>query len=116
MKIQMGTRARQKEGFSAFVPAAFPPAGIFDLPQELLMKAAEADRLVGKLDGITHTLPDVEFFLKMFVAKDAAASSQIEGTKATIVDALEKDIGVATRETDADDILYYIKALDYGTK
>lgn len=116
MKIQMGSRVRQKEGFSAFVPAAFPPKGIFDLPQQLLIKAAEADRLVGKLDGITHTLPDVEFFLKMFVAKDAAASSQIEGTKATIVDALEKDVGVATTATDADDILFYIGALEYGSK
>ncbi|PIW22346.1 MAG: cell filamentation protein Fic, partial [Candidatus Aquicultor secundus] len=55
--------------------------------QEILIKSAEADRLIGKLDGITHTLPDVDFFLYMFVAKDATSSAQIEGTKATIVDA-----------------------------
>jgi len=52
----------------------------------------------------------------MFVAKDAASSAQIEGTKATIVDAIEMDAGVAEKETDANDILYYIKALNYGTK
>jgi Fic family protein len=72
--------------------------------------------LVGKLDGITHTLPDVDFLLKMFVTKDATSSAQIEGTKATMVDAIEKGGGFSKKETDADDILYYIKALNYGVK
>ena len=116
MKIEIGKNIRHKEGYSAFVPATFPPGGIFNLSQPMLIKAAEADRLVGKLDGITHTLPDVDFFLSMFVAKDAESSAQIEGTKATIVDAIEMKAGVATKKTDADDILYYIKALNYGLK
>lgn len=116
MNVEIGRTIAQKEGFSAFVPNGFPAKGMFDLPQTILIKAAEADRLIGKLDGVTHTLPDVEFFLRMFVAKDATSSAQIEGTKATIVDAIEMDAGVATKKTDANDILYYIKALNYGTK
>lgn len=116
MKIEIGKKVKKKEGFSAFIPNPFPPNGIFDLPQAILLKTAEADRLIGKLDGITQLLPDVDFFIKMFVAKDAESSSQIEGTKATMVDAMEKKAGVATKETDADDILYYIKALNYGLK
>ncbi|NCO65518.1 MAG: hypothetical protein AUK32_09205 [Candidatus Aquicultor secundus] len=87
MKIEIGRYQQQKEDFSAFAPGAFPPEGIFNYSQEILIKSAEADRLIGKLDGITHTLPDVDFFLYMFVAKDATSSAQIEGTKATIVDA-----------------------------
>lgn len=116
MAIEIGKTIKQKEGFSAFVPNPFPPKGIFDLSTKVLIKAAEADRLVGKLDGITHTLPDLEFFLHMFVAKDATSSSQIEGTMATIVDAIELEAGVATKETDAGDILFYIQALNYGIK
>lgn len=116
MTLQLGKNVAQKEGFSAFMPDPFPPKGMFDLPQSILIKAAEADRLVGKLDGITHTLPDLEFFLEMFVAKDAESSAQIEGTQATIIDALEKGAGIAVKDTDADDILYYIKALEYGTE
>ena len=114
MKIEIGQNIAQKEGFSAFVPHSFPPKGLLELSQETLIKAAEADRLVGKLDGITHTLPDVDFFLSMFVAKDAASSSQIEGTKASMADAIEMNAGVALKKTDADDILFYIKALNYG--
>ncbi|MGI0134058.1 MAG: Fic family protein [Candidatus Micrarchaeaceae archaeon] len=116
MDVEIGKNIRQREGFSAFIPNPFPPQGLFMLPPDILIKAAEADRLVGKLDGITHTLPDVDFFLRMFVTKDAESSAQIEGTQATMLDALEKSAGVAMHETDADDILYYIKALEYGTK
>jgi len=114
MKIEIGKQVKQKEGFSAFIPNPFPPKGIFELSTPILIKAAEADHLVGKLDGITHTLPDLEFFLHMFVAKDATSSSQIEGTMATMIDAIELAAGVATKETDADDILFYIQALNYG--
>src|SRR5690348_6379310 len=99
MKVQIGTNIRQKEGFSAFIPAAFPGQLNMDLSQEILLKAAEAERLVGKLDGITHTLPDVDFFLYMFVTKDATSSAQIEGTKATMVDAIEMSAGIATKKT-----------------
>lgn len=45
---------------------------------------------------------------------DATFSVQIEGTKATLVDALEMKAGVNIHLTDADDILFYIKALNYG--
>ena len=114
MAVEIGKNQRQKEGFDSFVPFSFPPDGIFNLAQSTLIKTSEAARLIGKLDGITHTLPDVDYFLTMFVKKDATSSAQIEGTKATMIDAIEKSGGVATSETDADDILFYIKALDYG--
>lgn len=114
MNIEICKKVKQKEGFSASIPVPFPPKGILNMPQKLLNKADEASRLVSKLDGITHILPDIEFFLKMFVAKDATSSAQIEGTKATIVDAIEMDAGVDGKQTDAGDIIFYIKALNYG--
>ncbi len=116
MNTEIGKKIKQKEGYSALIPNPFPPKGLFEIPQNILLKIAKADRLVGKLDGTTteSALPDVDFFLKMFVAKDATSSAQIEGTKATIIDALEKDAGISVDDTDADDILYYIKAMNYG--
>ena len=100
MNITICKKVKQKEGFLASVPVAFPPKGILDFPQKLLNKATEAGRLVGKLDGITHTLPDIEFFLKMYIAKDATCSSQIEGTKATMIDAIEMDAKIEGKESD----------------
>lgn len=116
MNVEICTKISQKKGYIASIPNPFPPKGIFDISQKLLIKAGRADRLIGKLDGITHTLPDIEFFLKMFVAKDATSSAQIEGTKATMIDAIEMDAKIDSNQSDADDILFYIKALNYGIK
>lgn len=113
--MAIGKIVKQPEGYSAFVPDTFPADELLNFPAELLAKAAQAERLIGKLDGITHVLPDADFFLSMYVVKDATSSAQIEGTKATIMDALEMSAGVNIKDTDADDILYYIKALNYGT-
>ena len=112
----LGQKIKQPDGYWAFVPNPFPPAGLLEFSQEIITKAAKAERLIGKLDGITHVLPDVDFFLSMYVVKDAASSAQIEGTKATIMDALEMSAGVNVIDTDANDILHYISAFHYGTK
>jgi len=116
MKVTIGTNVAQPEGYRAFIPAAFPPKGILNLPLSLQQKFDQARGLVGKLDGATHQLPDVDFFLQMFVLKDATSSAQIEGTKATMVDAIEMEAGISEGETDANDILHYTKALHYGIK
>ena len=112
----LGKFIKQPGGFKAFIPADFPSKELLDFSPEVLAKAAMAERLTGKLDGITQTLPDADFFLSMYIAKDATFSSQIEGTRATLMDALELDAGVQIKETDADDILFYIGALNYGMK
>jgi Fic family protein len=111
----IGKNIRQPAGFKAFVPAPFPDKGLFKLSPEILKKESHAARLLGKLDGITQLLPDVDFFIYMYVRKDAAASSQIEGTQATMIDALEAEAKIETKlPSDVDDILHYIHALNYG--
>lgn len=115
-KINTCTRVRQTTGYTAYVPNPFPSKGFFNIPQNLINKAAEAERLLGKLDGITQILPNMEFFLRMFSYKDATSSSQIEGTRATMADALEASAGIEGDDGDARDILFYIKALNYGMR
>jgi len=115
--IEIGRSILQKEGFKAFIPNSFPPKDGFGLSSEILKKNDRATRLLGKLDGITRLLPDVDFFLSMYIRKDAASSSQIEGTRATMIDAIEAEAKVNTDvPEDVDDILHYIKALNYGMK
>ena len=91
-KAKIGRYIKQKEGFSAFIPFDFPPKEGFQISPRLYKKHEEAIRLVGKLDGITRLLPDRNFFISMFVMKDATYSSQIEGTKATLQDAVAAPI------------------------
>src|SRR3990172_12411811 len=116
-QLEMGTFRQQKDGFKAFIPHPFPPKGGFEFNTQILKKNDQATRLLGKLDGITKLLPDVDFFLNMYLRKDAASSSQIEGTMATMIDAIEAEVqSSANIPEDVDDILHYIKALNYGMK
>ena len=106
----------QPEGFKAFVLESFPPKDTLVFSLAIQQKHAEAMRLLGKLDGITALLPDRDYFLEMFVRKDASSSSQIEGTQASISDAIEA-LNIERRNNlpqDVDDILHYIEALNYG--
>jgi len=113
-RILITQKMKQTAGYSACIPVAFPSSEMFDIPQNLINKAATAERLVGKLDGATQTIPDINFFLQMFALKDATNSAQIEGTKATMADALELVSVIENKNTDADDIIHYLNALDYG--
>ena len=111
----IGRNVSQAQGFKAFIPYPFPPTGGLDFSPKIIKKADEATRLLGKLDGITKLLPDSDFFLLMYLRKDAASSSQIEGTRATMVDAIEAEANIGNKvPDDVNDILHYIKALNYG--
>lgn len=115
---RIGRLVQQSEGFKAFIPYDFPPEQELELPLVIQKKHAEAMRLIGKLDGITALLPDINYFLEMFVRRDASSSSQIEGTRATLSDAIEAmNVEPGTNQPDdVDDILHYIDALNYGLK
>ena len=116
-KIEIGKNIQQKGGFRAFIPNPFPPKEGFNFDPQVLKKNNEATRLLGKLDGITKLLPDADFFLLMYLRKDATSSSQIEGTRATMIDAIEAEVKINNNiPEDVDDILHYIKALNYGIK
>ena len=113
---RIGVYRPQPEGFKAFVLESFPPKDTLVFSSAIQQKHAEAMRLLGKLDGITALLPDRDYFLEMFVRKDASSSSQIEGTQASISDAIEA-LNIERRNNlpqDVDDILHYIEALNYG--
>ena len=117
-RFEIGRYIEQPGGFKAFIPARFPPADEIKLSKNITTNHTEAIRLLGKLDGITELLPDKDWFLMMFIQKDASCSSQIEGTNATMMDVIEKQnveprIGLPE---DVDDIIHYIDALNYGIK
>jgi Fic family protein len=112
--FKIGKTVKQPTGYTCFIPHSFPPTEMYEISNDLLVKAATAERLVGKLDGVTHTLPDSNFFITMYIYKDATNSAQIEGTQATMLDALELEAGVNNKSTDANDILFYINALNHG--
>lgn len=114
----IGKNVQQPKGYKAFIPNPFPPKGLLRVNQDLQMKHSDALITLGKLDGITQLLPDKDFFILMFIRKDAASSSQIEGTNATMMEAIEAETAEKSNELpdDVDDIIHYVDALDHGIK
>ena len=76
-------------GYQAFLPNKLPPVPPIQMDDEMQYLLSAADRKLGRLDGITRTLPNPDLFLAMFVKKEAVLSSQIEGTQASLVDILD---------------------------
>jgi Fic family protein len=115
-KPMIGRYVKQREGYLTFTPFLFPSDHLLPVSPILYKKHENAIRLIGKLDGITHLLPDKDFFLLMFVKKDATYSSQIEGTQATLQDAIAAPVTEKQSKLspDVDDIVHYINAVNYG--
>lgn len=63
---------KQKENYRAFILNPFLPKEGFDFSNGVIKKYNEAIRLLGKVDGITQLLPNINFFIFMHIRKDAA--------------------------------------------
>jgi len=118
MENIIGRIKKHKNGYNYLSLLPFPSTNIKKIvSNDLIQKANRAQFLLGKLSGITILLPDVDYFISSYIMKDATSSSQIEGTKATFIDAFEyvADPSIIDN-TDADDISHYVHALNYGLK
>jgi Fic family protein len=111
-----GRLIRQREGYRAFIPARLPPEPPlrFDAPLVSLLASASTD--LGRLDGVSATMPNPDLFVAMYVRREAVLSSQIEGTQSTLDDVLtfEVDPKADTLPLDIDVVVNYVKAMNYG--
>lgn len=100
--------------YKAFVPNPLPFEVNMDTDLQSLL--SKADLALGRLDGVADILPNVNFFILMYVRKEATLSSQIEGTQATFVDVLKAEAHIEDAEIhkDVDEVLNYINAMNFG--
>ena len=116
--MKIGKLVQQPTGYKAFIPDTFPPGEQITLPTKTQQLHAKAVLMLGKLDGITQLFPDLDFFIFMYIRKEATRSSEIEGTKATIVDVIKSEAEIETGRfpQDVERIIHYISAMEYGLK
>lgn len=100
--------------YKAFIPHKLPFEVRMDADLQSLL--SNADLALGRLDGVADILPDVNFFILMYLRKEATLSSQIEGTQATFVDVIKAEAKIEDAEIhkDVDEILNYIRTLNFG--
>jgi Fic family protein len=104
------------EEVAAFVPHPLPPAApALTLDARLIEKLHAAEQALARLDVAAEMVPSLDWFLYAFVRKEAVVSSQIEGTRATLVDLLtfEAEDSVAPN-ADVEEICNYVDALSFA--
>jgi Fic family protein len=116
LKERAGNFVTQPEGYVAFIPKPLPPDPPVDLDPALLSLLEEAVGELGRLDGVARVIPDPDFFVSMYVRREAVLSSQIEGTQSTLEDLLELELESDSRDrfSDAFEIVNYVHAMNFG--
>ena len=109
-----GQLKKMQSDYQCFVPHNLKDIKV-NIDSEINALVNKAYLLLGRLDGMAITLPDIDLFVSMYVQKEAVISSQIEGTQASLVDVLQKDKG-KEKIKDTEEIVNYIKATHYAFK
>lgn len=118
--MRTGIFVQQLQGnlkYKSFMPSMLPFTVRLDT-EALVDAMSKANLAIGRLSTVASSIPDADFFIFMYVKKEAVLSSRIEGTLATFSDLLKVESGIKYGEVrnDADEIINYINAMNHGLK
>ena len=100
--------------YSSFLPEKISKEWVISSPK-INTLLAEANRLLGELNAFSQLIPDVDFFIKMHISKEATTSSKIEGTKTNMEEVLLKEDDInPEKRNDWNEVQNYIKAINYS--
>ena len=116
MKISefISGKYEQQYEYKSFLPERINHAWHVDDPA-LVTLLDKANRLLGELNAFSQLVPDVDFFIKMHITKEATTSSRIEGTRTNMEEALVdvQDVNPERRD-DWEEVQNYIKAVNFS--
>ncbi len=104
----------QRFEYKSFTPEYINQQWQITDPGTIVM-LSEANRLLGKLDAYSTLIPDINFFIKMHIAKEATVSSKIEGTQTTFEEAVAAvEFIDPEKRDDWQEVNNYIIAINYA--
>ena len=107
------------ESVEAFVPDPLPPQLTAQQLATLTEPLRDAEAALARLDLAGEMIPSLDWFIYAFVRKEALLSSEIEGTKATLVDVLaweQADQPGASSIEDIEEVTNYVAAVNHAFK
>lgn len=102
----------QQYEYKSFLPTLINRQWVLSDPETITL-LEEANRFIGELNAFSQLIPDVDFFIRMHITKEATTSSRIEGTQTNMEDALveKRDIDPEKRN-DWEEVQNYIQAIN----
>ncbi len=114
MKHFIAGTYKQQGGYKSFTPSSVNHQFGWGNPQiDVLLE--QAVRLLGELNAYADFIPDVDFFIKMSVVKEARDSTRIEGTKTELDEVVlpQEEIDPERRD-DWEEVQNYIEAMNFA--
>lgn len=112
MKTFVAGKYKQHRGYRSFTPSFVNCHFAWEDPR-ITLQIEQTARLLGELNAYAELVPDVNFSIPMSVAKEAANSNRIEGTKTELDEVVlpQEEIDPERRD-DWDEVQNYIKAMN----
>ncbi|OAI47921.1 cell filamentation protein Fic [Gammaproteobacteria bacterium SCGC AG-212-F23] len=103
---------KQQYRYKSFMPSSIHHEWQIS-DSNLILLLSKADSKLGELNAFSQLIPDIDFFIKMHVNKEATSSSRIEGTQTNIEEALQKIESIdPERRDDWIEVQNYITAMN----
>ena len=104
----------RQQGYRSLLPAKINRQWLVDQP-EIEALTAQAHQKLGELNAFSELVPDVDFFIKMHIAKEATLSSRIEGTQTSVEEAFLRSEDIRPEERDDwQEVQNYIAAMNFA--
>lgn len=97
-EFKSGSYKKQYQ-YDSFLPTTIDHEWLID-DSNVSLLLSKADNKLGELNAFSQLVPDIDYFIKMHVNKEATSSSRIEGAQTNIEEAVQKKEQISPEKRD----------------